>query len=147
MFAGRLISWGVLETAAGAPSRVFQVESSGTVEPDGTLRLDQTVRWRDGETATRTWRLKADGEGRWSGTLTPDATGPVQAEARGLLFHLAYPARQVPGGRIEQWLYLQPDGRTILNEGRVTSFGLAVARLSERITREAGGTGATGTSP
>jgi hypothetical protein len=36
---------------------------------------------------------------------------------------------------MEQWLYLQPDGRTLLNEGTVRAFGIVAARLSEQIVR------------
>jgi hypothetical protein len=33
-------------------------------------------------------------------------------------------------------MYLQPDGRTVMNEATVRVFGVVVAHLSERITRE-----------
>ena len=37
---------------------------------------------------------------------------------------------------MEQWLYLQPDGRSVMNEATVRVFWVVVAHLSERITRE-----------
>jgi hypothetical protein len=40
------------------------------------------------------------------------------------------------GGALEQWMYLQPDGRTVMNEATVRVFGVVVAHLSERITQE-----------
>jgi hypothetical protein len=42
------------------------------------------------------------------------------------------------GAWMEQWLYLQPDGRTVVNEATISLLGLVVARLSERITHEGG---------
>ena len=40
-------------------------------------------------------------------------------------------------GSMEQWLYFQPDGRTVLNEATVRVAGIVVAHLSERISHEA----------
>jgi hypothetical protein len=37
---------------------------------------------------------------------------------------------------MEQWLYLQPDGKTVLNEGTISMPGRIIARLSEVIVRE-----------
>jgi hypothetical protein len=71
---------------------------------------------------------------RYSATLT-DASGPVQGEAYGDLFHLSYPMKAPIGGEMEQWMYLQPDGRTVVNEATVRVFGIPVAHLSERLTR------------
>ncbi len=45
---------------------------------------------------------------------------------------------------MEQWLYLQPDRRTVLNEATVRVAGLVVARLSERISRDEPSAGAAG---
>jgi hypothetical protein len=46
--------------------------------------------------------------------------------------------KSIPGSRMEQWLYLQDDTKTLLNEGSVTVLGVLVARLSERISRDGG---------
>jgi hypothetical protein len=37
---------------------------------------------------------------------------------------------------MEQGLYLQPDGRTVMNEAAVSVSGVVVAHLSERIAHE-----------
>jgi hypothetical protein len=134
-FAGRTTSFGVLETRAGAPTDWLRVEGAGRTEPDGSFRLDQTVRWGKRHGGPRTWTLRRLDEHRYDGTLT-DASGPVRAQAYGRLFHLRYPMKGAPGLSMEQWLYLQEDGRTVLNEATVTLLGVVVARLSERITRE-----------
>jgi hypothetical protein len=52
----------------------------------------------------------------------------------GNLFHLRYLLKR-PAVYMEQWLYLQADNRTVLNEGRISIAGVTIARLSERITR------------
>lgn len=132
-FAGTTRSFGVLETRSGAPSKVFHVEGHGAAQADGGFRLDQTVSFAGEAPQHRTWLLRASGSHSYQASLT-DASGEVVGEAYGSLFHLHYPYRSF--ARMEQWLYLQPDGRTVLNEGTVTVAGVVVARLSERITRE-----------
>ena len=37
---------------------------------------------------------------------------------------------------MEQWLYLQPGGHSVLNQAQVTVLGIPYARLSETITRK-----------
>jgi hypothetical protein len=73
--------------------------------------------------------------GGTTATLT-DASGVVKGETYGDLFHLRYPMKTPVGGHMEQWLYLQPDGHTVMNEATVRLFGVVVAHLSERITHE-----------
>ena len=58
----------------------------------------------------------------------------VRAESSGSLFHLRYLLRQ-PAVYMEQWLYLQPDGRSVANFAQVTVLGVPWVRLSETITR------------
>jgi Protein of unknown function (DUF3833) len=134
-FAGITQSSGVLENRSGAPTHLFHVEGSGVMLLDGSFRLDQTVIF-DGEAPERrTWVMRRLDAHNYTATLT-DASGAVKGEAYGNLFHLRYPMKSPFGGQMEQWLYLQPDGRTVMNEATVRVFGVVVAHLSERITRE-----------
>ncbi len=132
-FAGTTRSLGVPETRSGAPSHVLHVEGHGVAQADGAFRRDQTVSFDGQAPQRRTWLLRACGPHGYRASLT-DASGEVVGEAYGSLFHLRYPYR--PLARIEQWLYLQPDGQTVLNEGVATVARVVVARLSERISRE-----------
>jgi hypothetical protein len=134
-FAGTTTSSGVLENRSGAPTRRFRVEGSGVALADGSFRLEQRVTFGDDAPRTRSWVLRRLDAHRYTGTLT-DASGPVEGEAYGNLFHLRYPTKSPFGGSMEQWLYLQPDGRTVMNEATVSVFGVVVAHLSERITHE-----------
>lgn len=135
-FAGKTSSSGVIEDRAGAPTSRFRVEGTGKSLADGTFQLDQVVSFPDeGRQQTRTWLMQRLDAHRYTATLT-DASGPVEAEVHGNLMHLRYPMKTPFGGRMEQWLYLQPDDRTVVNEATVRVFGLVAAHLSERITRE-----------
>ena len=114
-------------------TRTLHVESMGRRDADGSFRLDQTVTFDDGAVETRTWRLERTGPNTYRARLS-DAAGGVSAESSGNTFHLKYLLRQ-PRVMMEQWLYLQPDGRTVLNRATVSVLGVPWARLAETITR------------
>ena len=134
-FAGATDSKGVLANRSGAPTRRFQVKGSGRALPDGSFQLDQSVTFEQDVPLTRTWILRRLDSHHYTATLT-DASGAVKAEAYGDLFHLRYPMKALFGGQMEQWMYLQPDGHTVMNEATVRVFGVVVAHLSERITQD-----------
>ncbi len=136
-FGGKTTSSGVMENRSGAPTRRFKVEGHGKTLPDGTFRLEQNVSFDQSAPQQRTWVMQRIDAHHYKATLT-DASGQVDAEAYGDLFHLRYPMKAPFGGQMEQWMYLQPDGRTVINEATVRVFGVVVARLSERITHEDG---------
>lgn len=133
-FAGRTHSWAMLQSGDGAPNRPMTVEGLGQAQPDGSFRLDQTTT-SNGASETRTWIIRRLDEHRYRASLT-SAAGPVEGEAYGNLLHFKYALKGKPGVVIEQWLYLQPDGRTVLNEDVVRAFGLVIFRLSEIITHD-----------
>lgn len=130
-FAGRTQGEGTLEQI-GRGGRALRVEGRGRIEPDGSLRLDQVVRFQDGTVQTRTWRLEKTGPGAYSGELS-DAAGPVSAQAHGNRVRLRY--RIGFAMYMRQSLYLQPDGATVLNHATVTLLGIPWARLTERIRK------------
>ena len=131
-FAGGTTGVGTLKVV-GRASVATYVEGTGRTLPDGTFQLRQRVTEGDKRPRTRVWRLRDQGGGVWSGTLT-DATGPVTAEVRGNLFHVRYDGK---GVGVEQWLYLEPDGRTVKNTLVGRKLGVTVGRLEETI-RKAG---------
>ena len=133
-FAGETSASGVVENRAGAPTRRFHVKGSGVALPDGSFRLEQRVTIDQDAPQMRTWVMRRLDSHRYTGTLT-DASGTVEGEAYGDLFHLRYPMKTPFGGQMEQWMYLQPDGRTVMNEATIRVFGVVVAHLSERITQ------------
>jgi hypothetical protein len=132
-FAGSTTSYGIIATAKGKPSRILCVSGAGRSLSDGSFRLDQTIAYADGKSGERTWVMKSADGVHYSATLT-DAAGLVRGEVHGNLFHLRYLLKH-PAVYMEQWLYLQADNRTVLNEGRISIAGVTIARLSERITR------------
>lgn len=134
-FAGTTRSTGVLENASGSPTRRLRVAGRGTATADGGLRLEQDVTFDDDPPTTRTWILRRVDAHRYVATLT-DASGDVEGAAYGNVFHVRYATRVPFGGTMEQWLYLQPDGRTVVNVATVTWLGFVAARISETIVRD-----------
>lgn len=124
---------GVIQAASGKPARAITVESRGSTLADGRFRLDQTIR-EGGKTSERHWIMTRIDERRYTATLS-DAAGPVTADVHGNLLHIKYLFRK-PFVTMEQWLYLQPDGKTVLNTGTIRMPGREIARLSEVIVRD-----------
>ncbi len=130
-FAGETRGRGTLKVAGRRP-RSFDVVSTGQRQGEA-IRVDQSIRYSDGKVEQRFWVLRPSGPNRYEGQLS-DAAGPVRAETSGNSLRLRYLLRR-PAIVMEQWLTLQPDGRTLRNEGTVRAFGIPVGRLSEQIVR------------
>ena len=130
-FAGRTRGEGSLKIMMKGAEKV-RVESNGWVDADGALILDQVIRRGARAPQKRQWRFRNAGPGRYAGTLS-DAAGAVRGEVQGNRLYLTYPMKG--GVQAEQWLYLQPDGRTALNRMALRKFGMVVARLEETIRK------------
>lgn len=134
-FMGRTHGEGSLDVRFGS-ARQLTVEGTGHNNADGAFQLDQVVTYANGTTEKRSWILRRPSAGNpnhYTATLS-DATGEVSADATGNEFHLRYQIRS-PRVFMEQWLYLQPDGRSVLNRAEVTVLGVPWAHLAETITR------------
>lgn len=142
-FAGTTRSWGVFEDGDGAPvTGRFTTAATGTVQPDGSLMLAQTIHLADGTTQRRTWHLTRLDAHRYAATAGP-VVGTAYGEAYGRAFHWTYSLRLPPGDwlhtvRFEHWMYLSDDGTTLLNRFTVSKLGLVVARASETFVHAAG---------
>lgn len=131
-FTGRTHGEGGLDIRFAA-RRALTVEGRGYQNADGGFTLDQTITYADGAVESRKWVLRRLSATAYTATLS-DADGDVNADVTGNLFHLRYRIRQ-PRVYMEQWLYLQPDGRSVVNFAQVTVLGIPWARLSETITQ------------
>ncbi len=130
-FVGRSSGQGELSIRARGTEPV-RVESVGTRQPDGSVRLLQTIQRGDDEPYDRTWTLRPESPTRWTGTLT-EATGPVETMVDGNQLRIHY--RTGTFTTVDQRLVLQPGGDVALNRLTVKVLGVPVARLSERIEK------------
>ncbi|MCA8865250.1 MULTISPECIES: DUF3833 domain-containing protein [unclassified Halomonas] len=131
-FAGTTRAWGMVQDYSGEVQRRFTVDIQGTYE-DGTLTLDESFVFSDGETDRRVWTFKRVDEHRWIGTAN-DVDGQVEARQYGHAFHMRYPLEIEISGRMilfnmDDWMYLQPDGR-LINRTAMRKFGVTLGEIT-----------------
>lgn len=131
-FLGRTEGVGTLKLMMSKPETV-RVRSHGYVEKDGTLVLDQIVERPSEEPERREWRFRKLGPGRYAGTLSV-AKGPVTVALSGNRLHLKYRLKKGNVG-VEQWVYLQPGGRSAVNRMTLHRMGMKVGTLDDTIRK------------
>lgn len=136
-FAGESEGNGTLKLFFGKPRRLH-VSSHGTMQPNGTFRLEQSVTFEGEAPRDRVWIISEAGPNSFSATLS-DAAGPVTGQTSGPRLSLRYRARGP--FFMQQELELMPDGKTIDNVGVITLLGIPVGRLQETIVRKDRGAG------
>ena len=139
-------------SAAAAPFERFftgSLEGSGTVQivlsgkhgmrdrsrgrmEKGALIIDQVVEEAGKPARQRRWRLVRAGGNKVSGTIS-DARGAVTGEVSGATLRLAY--RMSDGPTVEQWITLQPGGRTATNKMVFNRFGMKVATVQSVVRK------------
>ncbi len=114
------------------PGTTMRSESRGTPDGKGGMTLDQKVYEAGKPVRISRWSLQPTSKTTLTGTVS-NAPGPVTGRLSGNRLHLKYP---MAGGLVaEQYMYLQPDRRTLLNRMTVRKFGIVVARIEERISK------------
>lgn len=104
----------------------------GRLDAHGALLLEQVIE-EDGEPVRRrSWRLVRATGNRFTGTIS-DAVGPVTGEATGNVLHLRY--RSAEGPTVEQWITIQPGGRTAHNRMTFRRYGMNVATVEGIVRR------------
>ena len=130
-FVGRTEGEGRVSVALSG-SHGVRAHSRGWLEPGGALVVDQIVE-EEGKPARRLiWRLVRSGANRLTGTLS-DAEGPVNGDVAGNVLHLSY--RSSLGPWVEQWITMNPGGRSASNRMTFRRWGMGVATLEETIRR------------
>ena len=110
------------------PAYTVRVETRGTPDGKGGAALDQKVFETGKPVRIRRWVLYPTSKTTFAGTLT-DAATPIKGDLSGNRLHLKY--RMKDGLAFEQWMYLQPDRKTVLNHIMVRRWGIVVARINE----------------
>lgn len=137
-FTGRTSSFGVMENRSGRPKQVVRTETTGRWEGD-TLRLEQDLWLSESKPQHRSWRIRKLDAHRYEGTAN-DIVGTVRGEAYGNAFHWSFTLALSPGNplanvRMSQWMYLQPDGKTMVNHSTITKFSIVVAQVTEQFRK------------
>lgn len=138
-FSGRTESHGVMENRAGAPIRRVTTKTWAHWE-GATLCLEQDLIFSDGQRQHRSWRIRKVDADHYEATAN-DIVGTAAGMAYGNVFHWTLTLALSPGnpfGNVEmsQWMYLQPDGRTMVNHTTIRKLGFVVAQVTEQFRKE-----------
>ena len=131
-FVGTTVGLGTVDEI-GPGRRGVRDVTRGRIDATGALHLDQTVDEEGKPSRRRVWRLVRAGGNRITGTIN-DVRGPVTGELNGNVLHLRYQMRDSPKPSVEQWITLQPDGRSASNRMVFRRFGLKLATV-ESVSR------------
>ena len=112
----------------------IRVTSRGRPDGHGGMYLDQDVSEGGKPSQARHWYLRPTSATTVSGSLDPDASGPVLGSLSEQTLILSYPMKG--GLTASQTLILQPGGRVLLNHMIVKKLGLTVATIDERISKD-----------
>lgn len=137
-FEGTTTSQGFYETRGGQPRAPFSTRATGRRAGDA-LALRQVFTDADGRKQTREWQIRRLAAGRYEATAN-DVVGVARGEVHGATFHWRYTVALSPGNplshvALEQWMSLQPDGRTVLNRALIRKWGVRVGMVSEVFKR------------
>ena len=130
-FVGRTEGVGTVQMILSSRHGV-RVHTSGRIDGQGALLLDQVVDEDGKPPRHRSWRLVRAGANRFTGTIS-DARGPVTGQVTGNVLRLNY--RSAEGPSVEHVITVRPDGRSAHNLTRFRRFGLNVATVEEVIRR------------
>ena len=129
-FRGRTQGIGTLKAVLQKP-KTIRVESVGTEQKDGALLLTQTIHEPGKPPRTRSWRMRREGAGRYSGTLS-DAKGPVRVNVEAGAIRIRY--RDKDNLDFDQRL-TATGPRELRNSMTVKRFGIRVATFDELIRK------------
>ncbi len=138
-FAGHTHSWGMVETRSGQPKHILTTTTDGHLEADG-LHFEQDLAFEGGKKSHRSWLVQRVDAHHYTATGT-GIIGVARAEAHGNVFHLDFTIDAVPGNplghlHMSQWMYLQPDGVTMVNRDTLSKGGVIVAMITEQFRKD-----------
>lgn len=137
-FTGHTRSWGVLENRSGDATSVVRTETWGRVM-NGELRMEQDLFFDHKPRQHRSWRMRRVGPHEFVATAN-DLIGSARGKSRGNTFVWSFTLATKPGHplynvRMTQHMYLQPDGRTMINRDTVRKFGFLLAEVTEEFRK------------
>ncbi len=137
-WSGHHRSWGVMENRGGAPTDTVVTDCLGTLSPDGSLHMAQTLTLGDGSQSRRDWHLWRTAPETYAATAN-DMVGEAHGTASGRVFHWTWTLALSPGNKLknvvmDQWMYLYPNG-TMMNRTTIRKLGIVLAEVSEQFEK------------
>lgn len=137
-FAGEVHAWGLVQDWRGRVTRRFDVTIKGHQEGE-LMVLDETFRYDDGETDTRTWRIARTGDGAFLGNAD-DIVGNAIGHTAGNAMHWTYDLDLVVKGSsyriaFDDWMW-QLDNAALINRSKLHKFDVTVGEVIIFMKRE-----------
>lgn len=132
-FDGPLQAQGIVQNRKGEVIRRFVIDMQGSWSGEnGTL--DESFRYDDGKTERRVWSIRQLGPNKFEGTAA-DIIGTAHGNSNGFALKWQYTmAIPVDGTtyhiHFDDWMYLQEDGKTIINRAHMSKFGFNVGEVT-----------------
>jgi Protein of unknown function (DUF3833) len=131
-FNGAFTAHGLFTDRSGKVVRRFTVQMTGRWNGDDG-ELDERFTYSDGKTERRVWRLKALGNGRYSGRAD-DVVGEAEGNAAGNALNWRYTLRlpvddKVYEVQFDDWMYLMDD-KVMLNKAVMSKFGIRLGEVT-----------------
>ncbi len=103
------------------------------------MRIEQDLSLGETKPQHRSWKIHRLDAHHYEATAN-DILGTARGEAYGNAFHWNFILALSPGNplanvRMSQWMYLQPDGRTMVNHSTIAKFGIVVAQVTEQFRK------------
>ncbi len=131
-FTGDLSAHGVIKNRLGKVTRYFNVDMNGLWDQNGRGTLTENFTYDDGETQQRIWVMTPDENGVYWASAG-DVKKPAEMRIAGNTLFMNY-ALEIPfrGNSMDiaviDRMYLT-NGETLINESRLTKFGVTVGSI------------------
>ena len=136
-FQGKVDAWGVFTDRSGQVVKRFVVQMDCKWSGDEGM-LDEQFSYSDGTQQRRIWRLRHEGEGRYTGRaddVVGLAAGGVSGNTFRWQYTLALPVNdQVWHVQFDDWMYLMND-RVMLNKAAMSKWGIFLGEVTLSFTR------------
>ena len=137
-FGGHTRSSGVLESRGGKPTAKITTETKGNLK-DGVLHIEQDLYPEGGKKNHRSWQLRRIDEHHVDATandIDGTAHGLLYGNAFSWTFRLKVADRKfIRHVRMQQNMYLMPDGKTLLIRSVIRKFGIVVLQITEQFVK------------
>ncbi len=137
-YTGQTRSWGIFENRAGEPTRTIRTETSGHIV-GGELRMEQDLYFGGQPRQHRSWKMRRLDAHHFEATAN-DLVGTARGEAYGNAFTWTFTLALKPGNslynvQMTQHMYLQPDGKTMINRDTIRKLGFILAEVTEQFRK------------
>jgi hypothetical protein len=131
-FSTPRLGQGIFFDRFGNVRTTFTAKLNGRLE-GSTLILDEVLTYGNGESLNRTYVIKPLSQGLFS-VECPDLVEPGTIEQVGNVLRWKYRLKQEIDGSVwrlkfDDWMFLQPDGETVINRAKAMKFGVEIGEV------------------